>query len=234
MMRISLLMRITKFIHSCVLIEKDKSRLLFDPGKFSFVEGLVKPEQFEGLTAIVLTHGHPDHVDASALKIILKRNPEAKLLANDQTLLELRTEGVIDNIQSSLCVEGERHVGGFHITAVPARHAPILGSEAPQNTAFLIDRTVLNPGDSFADTLDAHAGTPVLLLPVMAPWEKELEMFAFAQRMRPHAVIPVHDGQAKPFFIGQRYKTFDEQFTRHNITFANLTHPGDTFTWQAK
>lgn len=44
-------MRISKYIHSCLLIEKGGDRILFDPDKFSYVEGLVKPEQFESLTA---------------------------------------------------------------------------------------------------------------------------------------------------------------------------------------
>jgi hypothetical protein len=61
-------MRITKYIHSCLLVEKGLDKILFDPGKFSFVEGLVKPAQFHDLSAIVLTHH-------AALKKILDNNP---------------------------------------------------------------------------------------------------------------------------------------------------------------
>jgi ribonuclease BN (tRNA processing enzyme) len=57
------------------LIEKDRDKILFDPGKFSFVEGRVRPEQFQQLSAVILTHQHPDHVDDEALKQIMANNP---------------------------------------------------------------------------------------------------------------------------------------------------------------
>ena len=61
-------MRITKYIHSCLLLEEDGHKLLFDPGKFSFVEGLVKPAQFNDVETIAISHEHPDHIDIDALK----------------------------------------------------------------------------------------------------------------------------------------------------------------------
>ena len=228
-------MRITKFLHSCILIETASAGVLFDPGKFSFVEGLVKPEQFRDLTAILLTHFHPDHVEPGALQQILEQNPHAQLLTNTQAARELASYSISSAI---IFEDGERSIktsgSDLHLRAIPAQHAPILGSEPPQNTAYVLDDTLLNPGDSFAPALDACIGTPVLLLPVMAPWEKELEMFDFAKRMKPQAVIPVHDGQAKPFFLDQRYATFDQQFQKIGITFANLKQPGDTFTYTPK
>ncbi|MGI8786239.1 MAG: hypothetical protein ACR2HG_00575 [Pyrinomonadaceae bacterium] len=46
-------MKITKYIHSCLVIEKGLDRILFDPGLFSFVEGAVKPNQFQNIQAIL-------------------------------------------------------------------------------------------------------------------------------------------------------------------------------------
>jgi L-ascorbate metabolism protein UlaG (beta-lactamase superfamily) len=220
-------MRISKFIHSCILIEEGSSRILFDPGEFCFVEDLVEPNQFQNLTAILLSHGHPDHLDVNALRKILSANPQAELLSNTPTVAELASSG----IRASLFEEGERTVGDFRIIAAPALHAPILGCEPPINTAFLIDGMILNPGDSFSAALDCFAGTPVLLLPIMAPWENELEMWAFAQRMRPQVVVPIHDGQAKPFFIDHRYEFLSEEFEKAGIHFINLKKPGDSFDW---
>lgn len=42
-------MKITKYIHSCLVIEKGTDRLLFDPGLFTFTVGLVKQSQFENI-----------------------------------------------------------------------------------------------------------------------------------------------------------------------------------------
>jgi L-ascorbate metabolism protein UlaG (beta-lactamase superfamily) len=218
-------MRISKFIHSCVLIEEADSRILFDPGKFCFVEGLVQPGQFQDLTAILLSHGQPDHLDAGSLRKILDANPQAELLTNKPTATELASSG----IRASLFEEGERTIGDFRVTAVAALHAPILGGEPPSNTAFLVNDMVLSPGDSFSSALDRFASTPVLLLPIMAPWEGELEMWAFAQRMRPQVVIPVHDGQAKPFFVDHRYEFLAEEFDKVGIRFISLKRPGGSY-----
>lgn len=39
--RVRKMMHITKYIHSCLLPEHKGEQLLFDPGKFSFIDGLV-------------------------------------------------------------------------------------------------------------------------------------------------------------------------------------------------
>lgn len=76
-------MRVAKYVHSCVLIEEDGERLLFDPGRFSFVEGRVSPDQFADVSTIVLTHNHPDHIDVAALKRILDLS-NAALIGNSE------------------------------------------------------------------------------------------------------------------------------------------------------
>ena len=215
-------MRLTKFLHSCVLLEDTGGRLLFDPGKFSFVEARVRPEQFTGLTAIVLTHNHPDHLALDALAVILAGNPQAEVLGNSETVATLAANG----ISCTLLEEGTRSAGGFSLEALPAPHALILGSDPPANTAVRVNGTVLNPGDSFSPVLDQFAGTPVLLLPVMAPWMRELEAAAFARRMRPNHVLPVHDGHSRDFFLKLRYETFGKAFAAENIHFAPLIDPG--------
>ena len=41
-------MKISKYIHSCILIERSRERLLIDPGPFTFIEGKVKAGDFKG------------------------------------------------------------------------------------------------------------------------------------------------------------------------------------------
>ena len=100
----------------------------------------------------------------------------------------------------------------------------------PRHTAFLVDDRVLNCGDSFADPLLPYAGVEVLIMPVMAPFLTEVGVAAFARRMRPRHVIPVHDGYAKDFFVSQRYANYDRVFTAMNIAFHQLAEPGDGVT----
>ena len=66
-------MRIAKYIHSCLLFEHNGEQLLFDPGKFSFVEGRVTPEAFANVSTIVITHDLPDHLDVAAVRQIVDR-----------------------------------------------------------------------------------------------------------------------------------------------------------------
>ena len=49
-------MKITKFGHSCLLVEEGGARILLDPGKYSILQNNV-----ENVDAIVITHEHQDH-----------------------------------------------------------------------------------------------------------------------------------------------------------------------------
>ena len=218
-------MRVTKFIHSCLLVEQGDERLLFDPGKFSFIEGKVKPEQFTGITAILITHSHPDHADADALKRIVAGNPTAVVLTNSETRKKLAEAG----IQAEVFETGKRGLGHFRLEAFDAPHAAILGSDPPQNTAYLVDEVLLNPGDSYSENITRFAGVPVLVLPVMAPWTTELGTADFAVRIRPRHAIPVHDGYSKEFFLKQRYDVFEKQFSEQNIRLERMMEPGSFF-----
>jgi L-ascorbate metabolism protein UlaG (beta-lactamase superfamily) len=218
------LMRISKYIHSCLLVEKEGDKILFDPGRFSFVEGLVTPQQFQNLSAVVLTHQHPDHIDEDALQIILTNNPSAIVLTNTEIQIRLVSKGIgTENFEA-----GRRALRSFTIAAFDAPHAPILDADPPQNTAYLIDDIFLHPGDSFADSLFAKKNTPILALPIMAPWMTELDVVDFAHRMSPQRIIPIHDGYAKEFFLQQRYNNLAKHFTRRGIQFQWMSQPGDS------
>src|SRR4030095_16996209 len=61
-------MRLTKFGHSCLLVEEGRAKVLLDPGSFS--DGF---EALEGLTAVCVTHQHVDHLDTGRLRRLLDR-----------------------------------------------------------------------------------------------------------------------------------------------------------------
>ena len=78
-------MQLTHFGHSCVLADFGHTTVLFDPGNFSHgFEGIT------GLSAIVITHQHPDHVDQERLPALLDANPGAALYADPQTTAAAR------------------------------------------------------------------------------------------------------------------------------------------------
>jgi len=213
--------RIAKYLHSCLLIEHAGENLLFDPGRFSFVEGRVEPATFGDVDVVVLTHDHPDHIELPALERIVAASG-ATVVGNGEVAARLRQHG----IETTVLDEGTLRVGAFALRAVPADHEPILAKTTPRNTAFLVNERLLNPGDSFRDPLLTFAGVDALVLPVMAPFLTEVAAFGFGRRMRPGAVIPVHDGYAKEFFVRLRYEAYGAAFAEHGIRFHPLIEPG--------
>lgn len=63
-------MKITKFAHSCLLIEVAGAKILTDLGSWN-------PEipEVSGLNAILITHEHTDHFDIEKLKAVVSNNP---------------------------------------------------------------------------------------------------------------------------------------------------------------
>ncbi|MDQ6662439.1 MAG: MBL fold metallo-hydrolase [Chloroflexota bacterium] len=215
-------MRIYKYIHSCLLIEEGDDKILFDPGIFSFKEGKVDPETFKDVSTVIITHQHPDHVDIPALKKILQ-NSKASVITNTEGKTSLEKEG----IEASVLEEGNYQTKNFTIRALPAAHEKILSSTLPQNTAYVLNDTFLNPGDSFASDLSTLKGIKALALAVMAPWNTELGVAQFARMIAPQMVIPVHDGYAKDFFLKQRYDNYEQYFSPLGIQFQRMYEPGD-------
>ena len=61
-------MRFTKLEHSCVRLEKDGAVLVIDPGTFADATAAL-----DGATAVMVTHEHPDHLDADAIRAAMSR-----------------------------------------------------------------------------------------------------------------------------------------------------------------
>ena len=215
-------MRISKYIHSCLLVEEGDDKILFDPGIYSFVEGKVSPATFKDVSTVVITHSHPDHVDIPSLKKILA-NSKASVVTNTEGKTALEKE----QIQAIVLEEGDYQTRNFTLHAIAATHEKILAPTLPQNTAYVVNGMLLNPGDSFASHLSTLKGIKALALPVMAPWTTDVEMAQFARTMAPQIVIPVHDGYVKDFFLKLRYDVYESYFSSLNITLQRMYNPGD-------
>lgn len=215
-------MRVYKYIHSCLVVEEGGDKILFDPGMFSFMEGQVTPEAFRDVGTIIITHNHPDHVDVSALKKIVELSG-AMVITNSETKVAFAREG----IEAMVLEEGSFQSKNFTIRGLPADHAKILAPTLPQNTAYVINDSFLNPGDSFATLPSTLKGIKVLALVVAAPWTTEVATAEFAETIAPRMVIPVHDGYFKSFFQKLRYDNYDRHFSTKGIKFQRLSSPGD-------
>ncbi len=179
-------MKLTRFGHACLLVEVSETRVLIDPGTFSVDEAFALTD----LAAVVVTHQHPDHVDASRLPRLLAANPDAVLLADPQTANKLELGEWLANADGK-----ETLVGEVTIRGVGSQHAEIT-PQLPRvnNVGVLVsarDEPVLfHPGDTYEYAPD---GVTVLALPLGAPWAKVSETIDFLQRVNPNSFFPIHD-----------------------------------------
>jgi L-ascorbate metabolism protein UlaG (beta-lactamase superfamily) len=177
-------MKLTKFGHSCVRLEKDGGVLVFDPGVFSDV-----PAALDGADAVLITHEHPDHLDADALRAAATANPRLRIWAPAVVAQSLADLGERVGTAEP---DSRFSAAGFDIATFGGQHAvihPLLPVVA--NVTFLVDDTVYHPGDSF--TVPPVA-VPVLLVPIHAPWSRISEVIDFVIAVRAPQAFQIHDG----------------------------------------
>jgi L-ascorbate metabolism protein UlaG (beta-lactamase superfamily) len=176
-------MQVTHFGHSCVLLDTGAARILFDPGSFS--SGF---EDVTGLDAVLVTHQHPDHLDRERLPRLLAENPDARLVVDPGTAEQLA------DVSHETVTPGETvQVGGSRVQVLGGQHA-VIHPDIPviPNNAYLVDGTVLHPGDSL--TAVPPEPLDVLLLPTAAPWQKLSEAVGYLRQVAPRTAVPIHQG----------------------------------------
>ena len=175
-------MRITKYGHSCLHISEGSASILIDPGAFS--QGF---ETLSGLTAVLLTHQHADHVDPKRLPLLLRGNPGATLYGDAGSVDLLAKEG----ITATPVASGDRLDVGIPVEVFAGDHA-VIHRDIPviPNACYLIDGRLLHPGDSLT-VLDRPV--EILALPTSAPWMAVKEAVDDFRAVDPKAAIPIHD-----------------------------------------
>lgn len=185
--------RITHLGHACLLLETGDVRVLVDPGGFS--SGF---EELTDLSAVLLTHAHPDHVDVEKLPQLLEANDGAVLAAEPELAAQLHHLGAAPlhpgehlDLGGGGTVRVEA-VGGEHALIHP--EVPLLG-----NVGLLVraagEPVVFHPGDSYAVV---PRGVEVLALPVNAPWATSAMTVDFLRAVAPGVAVPVHDALLSP------------------------------------
>ncbi len=175
-------MKLTKYQHACLVIEKDGTSLIVDPG--SYTHDFIMPKN---VTAIVITHEHPDHFNETLIGDILAAHPKATIIAHESIA------GRFTNNMSLVAKVGESYtVGPFSLRFFGGAHASIAESiQVPPNLGVLIDERLYYPGDSFV--VPESVTVQELALPVSAPWLKLSETMDFLMQIRPQFAFPTHD-----------------------------------------
>ncbi len=184
-------MRLTKFTHSCVRLEKDGSVLVFDPGNFSDAAEI--GTALEGVDYVVITHEHPDHYDRDTVNGYLDTRPDVQVYAPGSVAREMNES--VQKPERIHEVHGEESfdLGPYAIRTFGGQHA-LIHPLVPvvENIGFLVDDNVYHPGDSLI--VPHRIQVRNLLVPIHAPWNKLHEVVDFLTSVRPHHAYPLHDG----------------------------------------
>jgi L-ascorbate metabolism protein UlaG (beta-lactamase superfamily) len=187
---------VTHYGHSCLLLDSGAARLLFDPGTFS--AGF---ESVRGLDAVLITHQHHDHLDSERIRPLLEANPGARLIVDPGTAEQL------GGIPHEVLEPGATtDVAGARIDVLGGQHA-VIHPDIPviANNAYLIDGSLLHPGDSFTPPA---APVEVLFLPTGAPWLKLAEAVDYLREVAPRTAVPIHEAVlARP---AMHYQLFEQ------------------------
>ena len=182
-------MKLTKYTHACVRLEKDSRVLVLDPGTFSETA-----EALAGADAVLVTHEHGDHIDVPAVVNALKGNGNLAVFAPSGVADNLRKEAPGAAARISTVDPGSSFdAAGFDVRSFGGQHA-LIHPQIPvvANIGYLLDGNVYHPGDSFV--IPDGVNVQTLLVPLHAPWSKAQEVVDFVIGVRAPRAFQIHDG----------------------------------------
>jgi L-ascorbate metabolism protein UlaG (beta-lactamase superfamily) len=175
--------RLTKYSHSCVRLERTDAVLVIDPGTLSERSAL------DGVDAVLITHEHFDHLDVDALTDVLAKRPSVTIHTHPEVVPKL---GDLRDVTTEVMAGDEFEAAGFSVRAYGGLHA-MIHPEVPRvaNLGFFVEG-LYHPGDSFDVPIDAAVET--LFVPVSGPWLKLAESVEFVRAVAPRRAYALHDG----------------------------------------
>ena len=178
-------MDLTKYGHACVQLTEGGTTIVIDPGALT-----PEPEACHGAEAVLITHEHFDHLDQGILEAAVASRPDLRIFTCAGVAQKLEaSERVREHVE--VMEDGQTvSIGDFEIAAVGSSHAYSHPDASPvNNIGFLINDTVLHPGDALTDV-----PAPVLLAPGQAPWLTVPALVEYIRTRQRDRVYAIHDG----------------------------------------
>jgi L-ascorbate metabolism protein UlaG (beta-lactamase superfamily) len=200
-------MKITKYLHSCLLVEEQGKTILFDPGVFTYTEKALSAEKLTNLDYILITHEHEDHMSLPFIHELVSKFPEVKIITNPSIVSLLEKE----TIKSS-------STGDDIVSLEILTHEKLWDKEPPQNAVISIFNKLTHAGDS----LHFSKSSDILALPLTAPWGSTTEAVTKALAMGPKVIIPIHDFMWKDAIRIGMYERLQGFFKEKGIDFKSM------------
>jgi L-ascorbate metabolism protein UlaG (beta-lactamase superfamily) len=188
-------MLLTKYIHSCVLIDHKSIKILFDPG--SYCNNVMSDIITTNIDYLILTHTHSDHYDKNNIEIIIDQFSNIIIIGNNEVVEKLKIDfpnfiNIISSKDSGVISINNKII----VTAFDTKHLEIWKEVGQvQNTGYLIDNYYYNPADSFEIPLELVNNPPqIALLPVAGPPIRVANAIQYAIDLKATKYIAVHDG----------------------------------------
>lgn len=206
-------MKITKLVHSCLLVEMPapvNRTALFDPGSMSPVD----VDSLEYLDDIFITHGHGDHCDPELIQKLVAKFPQVRITAPEEVVTQLKEQGITASSQPP---EGVSFFDAPHEDVQPM--FPL-----PQEIGVHYLDKLSHPGDShhFSETKE------ILALPVQAPWGSTVNAVKLALSLKPKYIVPIHDWHWRDEARESTYQSLEKLFADNGITFISAKN-GEAF-----
>ena len=200
-------MKITKLVHSCLLVEMPEPvnrTVLFDPGAMSTVD----VGSLEFLDDIVITHSHGDHIDMELMKQLVDKFPNVRILTTSEVVEQLKAEAIEATTSPP---------EGMGLFDSPHEHVLPMYPQPEEIGVHYLDK-LSHPGDShsFRETKE------ILALPVTAPWGSTVNAVNLALELKPKYVIPIHDWHWSDDARENTYQLLEGVFEKQGITFLKM------------
>jgi L-ascorbate metabolism protein UlaG (beta-lactamase superfamily) len=204
-------MKITKFVHSCLLVEMPKPvnrTALFDPGVMS--EKALKVDKLSYLDDIIITHVHADHFSVPLVKKLVAKFPGVRITTTPEVAIRLEAEAIPAKVLAGPS-EGIELFNSSHEHLEP-------WGQTPQQIGVHYLNLLTDPGDSH----EFSASKAILAMPMTAPWGSMVKAINVAISLKPKYIVPIHDWHWRDEAREQLYASAADVFEQKGITFLNL------------
>lgn len=203
-------MKITKYVHSCLLIETPERVGIIDPGEYSWASGLFNVDKLERLDDIIITHDHADHYSLPFVQALRAKFPNVRITTTSVLAEQLEKDGV-----GNYTTEASN---GIEFTQVTHETMEPLAPPPPPNLAVHYLDQLTQPGDShhFSESKE------ILALPITAPWGTWRRAAELGLELKPKTIIPIHDWHLNPEARTAAYDRFESFFKEHDIRFIKI------------